>query len=334
MFTLPYAFSQARLRRTSTLRLAIVSPIVMALLSQEAFAESLSPTQPPPAPQILSMVTKDGVNLHTTYYPGSEGKKTAVVVLLHGDRGPLGQGSSRDCAALAAYLQAEKHAVFTPDLRGYGRSTSLRGNASSSSGETTISAKRLRRDDIEAMVKFDMEALKKKIVELHNEGELNANLMCVIGFDMGAVVTLNWTRLDWNVPSLPNLKQSEDVRAMVLVSPLQSFRGYAIGEALGDRAVRGEVDAMVIFGKRDPTNAASGRRIFKTLERAHAPIPTLEKERKLRQDLFLHELPTSLMGTRLLSVRELQVPRHIRDFVALRIVQHRDRYPWKSRVIR
>ncbi|MFC1757521.1 alpha/beta hydrolase [Planctomycetota bacterium] len=334
MFTLSYATSHTSQTAMLTFALNFASLLLMARPATTAAADSLPPPKAIPAPRALTISTKDGVNLHTTYYPGTEGKKTAVIVLLHGDKGPMGPGSGTDCAALAAYLQTEKHAVFTPDLRGYGRSTSVNAESSDDGDSGTMDSKRFRRDDIKAMVEYDMEALKKKIVELHNKGDLNANLICVVGFDMGSVVALNWTRLDWNMQSLPNLKQSEDVRAMVLVSPLQSFRGYAIREALANDAVRGEVDAMVIFGTRAPTNAASGRRIFKTLERSHAPIPTDEKERKAKQDLFLRELPTSLMGTRLLSVRELQLPQHIRDFVALRVVQHRDRYPWKSRVIR
>ncbi|MCA9215158.1 MAG: alpha/beta fold hydrolase [Planctomycetales bacterium] len=300
--------------------------LVFTLMCATSYAASETP---PPAKE-LSIPTKDGVRLHTTYFPGSEGKKTAVVILVHGDVGPMGTGSSKDCLSLAEFLQREKHAVFVPDLRGYGRSTTQ--NDDTNAGKR-LDSKRSRREDIEAMVKYDMEALKSKIVELHNTGELNANLICVVGFEMGTVVALNWTHLDWSMQSLPNLKQSEDVRAMALISPLQSFRGYAIRDALADRSVREKVSALVTYGKQDDSFAASGRRITKTLERSHAPIPSDEAKQSENQDLFIYELPTSLQGTRLLSVRELKVRDTIRDFVALRVVQQRDRYPWKSRVV-
>lgn len=284
---------------------------------------------PPPEPEEVNLTTKDGVELHVSYYPGSEGKKTATVILLHGHTGPVGPGSGRDCAGLASALQSANHAVLVPDLRGYGRSVvqNIDGRVE------RLDANRFRRDDIEAMVKFDLEAVKKHIVFLHNQGDLNANLICVVGFDVGSVVALNWTQLDWNMQSLPNLKQGQDVRAMVLVTPLQSFRGYPIREALADKAVRSDVSAMVVFGNRDPSAATSGRRLFRTLERSHRPIPVDPEERLEKQDLFLFELQTSLQGTKLLTVREFKLNQLIVDFVDRRVVQHRDRYPWRSRKI-
>ena len=174
--------------------------LLFSCASEAAFA---IPTTSLPTPIPLNLPTKDGVDLHVTYYPGQEGKKTSVVILIHGDKGPMGVGSGQDCAPLASFLQGEKHAVFVPDLRGYGHSKN--GEDSKRPG---LDRQRFRRDDIKAMVDYDMEALKKKIVQLHNEEKLNASLICVVGFEMGSVIALNWTRLDWNIESLPTLKQS------------------------------------------------------------------------------------------------------------------------------
>ena len=120
---------------------------------------------------------------------------------------------------------------------------------------------------------------------------------------------------------------------MALVSPMQSFRGYGIREALADFDVRTNVSAFVAYGGRENSFKTSGRRICRTFERSHTPIPANTPDRKKKQDLFTHELPTSLQGTRLLSVRELKLRENLREFIALRVVARRDQFPWKSRVI-
>jgi pimeloyl-ACP methyl ester carboxylesterase len=285
-------------------------------------------TDSPPAPEELTAETKDGLSLHVTYYPGSEGKKTVPLIVLHGVDGPMGEGSGRDCAGLASFLQQKKHAVFVPDLRGFGASKVRR----TPDGErATISADRLRTNDVAAMVDQDLEAVKRLVLERHNRGDLNVSLLCVVGFDLGAVVGLNWVDLDWSAPILPNLKQGRDVIGMVLVSPLNAYKGISTRDALENPDVRADVSAMVVFGAQHAEMASVGRRLHKTLQRFHAPLPKDKVEQRKKQDLFLTELPTSLQGTKLLTSSELGLARLIEEFIQLRIVALRDDYPWRSR---
>jgi len=131
------------------------------------------------------LVTRDGMHLAATYFPGTEGKETVPVILLHmykGDRTEYGQ--------LAAYLQSQGHAVLVPDLRGHGESTT------GANLRMPLSATNLARDDFANMVRFDMEALKEFLRAKNNEGLLNIQKLCVVGAEMGASVARYWTRLD------------------------------------------------------------------------------------------------------------------------------------------
>jgi pimeloyl-ACP methyl ester carboxylesterase len=319
------------MRPTPKFRFPIwVAVLVILVAGAPSAAQSepaaASPKKLPP-PETLALRAKDQVQVHAVYYPGTEGKRTVPVILLHGWDGPRGVGSGIDCLPLAERLQKAGHAVIVPDLRGHGRTT-RRGLAGAPDG--TLDRDAFRVQDFRDM-QYDVEAAKSHLLQKNNEGELNIELLCLVGFDMGAVVGLNWIRYDWSVPPLPILKQGQDVKAFVLVSPEQSFRGLPIQAALEDRAVRAELSAMVMFGQQQPNAATAGRRIFNTLKRSHREIPTDPKERERLQDLFLVELDTSLQGTKLLTSSALKVPERIEDFIRLRLVNRADQFPWQDR---
>ena len=120
---------------------------------------------------------------------------------------------------------------------------------------------------------LDVEAVRSFLVEQNNAGDLNLELLCVVGFEMGSVVALNWIYYDWSVPSWPTFKQGQDVKAFVLVSPEQTFKGASTRRALANPIVRGELSAMLIYGKDDPASS-TGERLYTSLKRSHRPVPT------------------------------------------------------------
>ncbi len=280
-----------------------------------------------PEPETLKLVTKDSVVLNCRFFPGSPSKKTVPIILVHGWDGPRGAGSGRDCYALAERLHKEGHAVAVPDLRGHGNSVVRR---TTDGRNLAIERNRLRAQDFHDMQK-DIEAVKRLLVEKNNAEELNIELLCLVGFEMGAVIGLNWVNYDWSVPVLPTFKQGQDVKAFVLVSPDQASRGVQIRPALANEHIQRDLSAMIIYGRQTRKRAEAGRRIYNALKRNHRPIPSDPRERELFQDLFLFELDTSLQGTKVLSASALGVPALISKFVQVRLANQADDHPWQHR---
>ena len=178
------------------------------------------------------------------------------------------------------------------------------------------------------MVKYDMESVKRYIIERHNEGELNVEHLCVVGFEMGSVVALDWARLDWNAHSFPQLKQGQDVKTMILVSPAQSHLGFSISTAIADRSVQGSIATMIAVGARSHKATTQASRIFKRLERAHRHAG---EGKTSYETLAYREFPTSLQGTKLLNAKNFSLGESIREFITRQSVRNTDQFPWKSR---
>ena len=134
-----------------------------------------------PPRETTTLQTKDGVQLRCDFYPGTNGKETVPVMLLHGWEGPRGQGNSTDFEGLALYLQRAGHAVLVPTFRGHPGSTQVETVA----GVVEFDREKMGGADLAAMVRFDLEAAKKFLVKKHNEEQLNIEMLCVVGAEMG-----------------------------------------------------------------------------------------------------------------------------------------------------
>jgi pimeloyl-ACP methyl ester carboxylesterase len=277
-------------------------------------------------PRVLELIAKDRVVVHCVYYPGTRGEATVPVILLHGWDGPRGAGSGQDVISLAGKLQKAGHAVAVPDLRGHGRST--RRKLGEGQFET-IDREKLRVADLRSMI-LDVEAVRSFLVGENNAKRVNLEQLCVIGFEMGSIVALNWILYDWSVPSLPTLKQGQDVKAFVLVSPDQSFKGMDVRQAMAHPVVSGRLSAMIIYGKGDPENATA-KRLYNTFKRAPRVLAADVADSARLQDLFVVELDTRLRGTKLLDSQALAVADYIEQFIERRLVDRGAVFPWRDR---
>lgn len=269
-----------------------------------------------PVVEELSLVTRDKVVIKADYYPGADNKKTVPVIMLH-----MYGGSRQDFAPLAARLQAEGHAVIVPDLRGHGDSTQREG--STEKLDYTL----FKAADFIAMagVGGDVEAVKSYLLERHNEGQLNIEALCLIGAEMGATVALAWSELDWSWPVLATGKQGQDVKGLVLLSPVFNFKGLRVTRAIEDPQVRSKLSVYIVVGKADPRARRDAERLYKALERYH-PKPEKPEDRDLVLNL---DMDTNLQGTKLLDEPTLKLDDRIVNFIRKRIVE-RD-FPWKER---
>lgn len=256
------------------------------------------------------------VPIHLTYLPGSRGKESVPVILLH-----MHKGDRHEMEGLGLYLQKQGFAVVMPDLRGHGQSTTVTGS------DRKLDAAALLPQHYAAMVTHDMEAVKRFIVSRHNAGELNVDKLCLIGAEMGAVVAVNWAAMDWSAPDYQGLKQSKDVRALVLLSPPRQFKNLSLAQALTFPPIRDVLSFFIIVGAEDATGVAVARSIAQQLERARPKPTKIEEKTVFLQD---SDLKTKLVGSKLLGEQSLGVESVIAEFLELRVVNQTFE-PWKAR---
>ena len=282
----------------------------------------------PPAPERVWLETKDGWKINATYYGPQEGKRdgkeTVPIIMIHGWEG---QGSEYSLLALG--MQTLGHASIVPDLRGHGRSTTRR----LANGEFDTVKYDDSRDftprERESMV-LDVEAAKNFLLKKNNAGEVNIEMLCIVGAEMGSIVALNWAAMDCSAPSTPYLKQGQYVKALVLLSPRTAIERLNATQALNHRAIVQRLSLMIAVGQQGRKEYSDAKRIHSRLEKIR-PAPPKERVARLRkQDLFLITADTNLQGTNLLN-RGLPVNVSIAKFVDLRLVFQREDLPWGER---
>jgi len=257
--------------------------------------------------------TADGVLLRASFFPGSKGKESVPVILLHSWK-----GKRAEYRTLAMALWQAGHAVLVPDLRGHGESTEQMGNP------VPLSAARLGKNDFANMVTFDMETLKSFLIKKNNAEELNLEKLCLVGAEMGATVAMNWALLDWSWPQYPGVKQGQHVKAVVMLSPERNFRGIGMQDALKNPLLNQFVSIYIMAGNEDSKLFSQAEGIHASLAKLH-PEPAEDQEAR-DKTLFFKGFDTKVQGTRLFSL-PLGVEQRIVKFIELRLV-NKD-YPWK-----
>ena len=278
-----------------------------------------------PAPETRTLLTRDGLVLRCTFYPGGfvqksakevirvPGKQVVPVIMLHG-----WEGQRREFDSMAGVLQRMGFAVMLPDLRGHGEST-----------KGVVARDRMRAADINAMA-LDVEAARKFLLEKNNSGELNLSLLGVVGSGMGAIVAVNWAALDWSRPQLPSYRPGCDVKALVLLSPPQSVKGATLDKALQYPPVRG-LSVMIVAGRGDRTAKSEATAIHKRLERFHGAVQVKSEDKVASQTLWFLTPDTSLGGMELLKSKGLTVSQELVDFLRARLVRRAGDFPWSER---
>lgn len=266
--------------------------------------------------ETVSLETKDRVSIKCRWYPGNKGKDTVPVIMLHGYQG---QWAVYD--GLATWLCQQGHAVAVPDLRGHGGSLTRIGSTD------PIELDRMRPADFAAMM-LDVEAVKKFLMEKNNKGELNIEMLTVVGADMGGALALRWAMQDWKWPQLQALKQGQDVKALVLLTPERSFKGINATEALSFPVIRDQMSIMVAVGAKDPAAVRDAKRIYSGWER-NRPTPAPEEVVE-KKNLFWIEVDTNLQGTQLLDPR-LGLWQQINGFLKLRLEDKKEQFAWRDR---
>lgn len=307
------------------IRFAALACLVVALLANSTVSGQDKTKEEDkdkvPDPENISLETKDNVTIKATYYASKLKKKAVPIIMLHGWKGNRGEYH-----IMAGILQNQGYAVICPDLRGHGESLSYK----LPNGDVEkFDLEKMKGPDIEKMV-FDVEAVKRFLVKRNNEGELNVNALCVLGAEFSGTIAMMWSAADWNARSLPSLKQGQDVKAIILLSPDESFRGVTTRGPMAHPIVRAKLSTLICVGKEDPKAIGNAKRIHTAMQRFRGKPPADEEEALKKQDLFLVEDATSLQGSGLLR-NGLQTPAEIQKFLYLRLSLKQDEYDWVER---
>lgn len=265
--------------------------------------------------QQVELKTREGLRLSAYYYPSDRGKDAIPVLLIH-----EWNGQYSPYAELAETLQSSGCAVLVPEYRGHGGSKEQINRR----GDTVeLDPATMRRTDVEAIIRADMEAAKAFLKDENNEGNLNLNALAVVGVREGSIIAFNWALLDWSFPSAGRRKQGQDVKALVLISPVKNIKGVAIDRALRDPRLM-QLPIMIVAGEQSP-EASEARRIGRQIENQKSRFSRGEPEG------FVLSLP----GTNLSAARLVQQSKGLAPFVAKFITNEinvsDDENPWIER---
>jgi pimeloyl-ACP methyl ester carboxylesterase len=288
-----------------------------------------------PAPEVVSLVTRDGVQLRLTYFPSAlrkgtpEAQQVTPVLLLHDHKQTRAIFNS-----LAQRLQAvgdprkkgPAFAAVSVDLRAHGESTK---QELPNGAQVDLDAAKLNKQGLLAMTAYDMEALRSFLVGKNDAGELNLNKLCIVGAGMGASVGVNWALHDWTAPPLAIGKQGQDVKALVLISPKWSYNGLSFQAPMKFGPLKRNLAWLLLFGAQDAKVKSDAERIQKQLERVH---PTQPAAGRRPSKLQVVGWPSKLQGGTLLSQIGEPIDEKIVDFLTEHVAKVHE--PWSSRLDR
>ncbi len=253
-------------------------------------------------------ITKDGVKLIVSYYPGNKEKDTIPVILLHDWK-----GDRRSLHSLAVFLQKNGCAVLVPDLRGHGESLNQldkrgRDVKLNIPLRTAAPSKGLMTD----IVAKDIEQCKRFLITQNDNGKLNIQKLCVVGVGpMGCALALAYTSMDWSWdPS-----QGRDVKAVALVTPESNYGGLIMKNLILP-AMSDSLSVMILFGSDDSTAKKDAQQLYKIFEKNRGGEAKLSPAER---SLFAIGIPTTLQGAKLLGNPDLPIEKRIAKFIELRV---------------
>ena len=202
-------------------------------------------------------------------------------------------------------------AVVTVDLRGHGESPLPK------KGE-------LKKTDYQAMVAFDMEAVKDFLLEEHTKKNLNMNKLGIVACEFSASVAILYTELDWEKLPYDELEQTprgQDVQALALISPDANTPGLSTNKAIA--AIRGLKRPIVIaVGDKNAHDLSAANKIFDQL------IIKKDKDREKEDPPYLWKYEENFSGMDLVT-KNANVRNHIFAFLAKYVKEHKS--DWRDR---
>ena len=277
-------------------------------------------------PETVMLTTKDNVELRAEWFPGEPGKTTVPVILIHD-----WDGSRTDLYPLASYLHKEKgYAVLVPDLRGHGDSIS-RKNV-----DELIDRKKFRKNDFIGVLE-DIDCCKRFLVAKNNQGEVNVDLLVIGVVGKMSPFAVDYTLRDWSWAPLGGIKQGQDVKAIVMISPEKKFKSASMTPAFRNPLINGKaaepISIFMTWGSRNSLSSNEGDSIYSTLNRSRPEVSVkLSGDEKWKKMTLIRVLYNSkLSGGDLVSEQADRMPRAVGLFIDKKIAARKAEYRWQDR---
>lgn len=268
----------------------------------------------------IRLVAKDGFSIAATWYQGDKETTSAPIILLHN----LDQ-DRKAMQPLGEYFAKFGNCVICPDLRGHGESIV------DPNGQEYL-ADRVSKAELLAM-KADIEACKKFLIQKNDEKICNIEMLTIVADGAIGITAMDWCVIDWSF--LPTtVKQGQDVKALVLLSPVRRFKGLSINELLRTPLISGKgannpLDIAIVAGTqhKDYRDAVS---IYSSLAAGRGRKKGDEND-WTKHDLFFFEAASDTAGIELLLRHDKTLPGNMLDFLNSRVVDKADDLRWQKR---
>ena len=277
-------------------------------------------------PETVVLVTKDNVELRAEWFPGKPDKTTVPVILIHD-----WAGNRKDLYALADFLHREKgFSVIVPDLRGHGQSISRKNS------DKEIKAQDFRKNDFIGILE-DIEACKRFLVAKNNLGEVNIDLLVIGVVGKMSPFAVGYTLRDWQWPPLAGVKQGQDVKAVVMISPEKRFKSASMTPAFRIPLISGKnaepIPMFLTCWKGHSLTSREGQSIYSTLIGSRredaAAIPDDEKWKQLT--VIKREYNSKSSGKRLVEEKSKLISGDIGLFIEKKVADRKDEFRWQDR---
>ena len=276
----------------------------------------------PPRKRVL-IDTTDGVELQADWFGGDGGKEALPVILIHdfdGDRSAL--------RPLAEYLQTRHgHAVIVPDLRGHGESLNVKGL------DEELDRSRFKKNQIASIVK-DIDACRKFLQAKNDEGELNLDMLVVVACGKTNLHAAQWCIEDWSWPPVGGVKQGQNVKTLIMVSPVKRFKSMQFNPIIRNPLFSGKgasLPTLVMWGAEE-VGAEQSKSIYDTMRKGRSE-PRYEDpdERWEKKRLFRATYDSTASSEELLREQGTELYKTIALVIDKKVVAQKSQLTWQSR---
>ena len=229
--------------------------------------------------------------MRAEWFGGVNEKETMPIILVH-DFG----GNRNDLKEIALRIQKElEAAVIVPDLRGHGESLTVKGS------DKELDPKRFKKNQLLTMAE-DIDTCRRFLQEKNDLGELNLDLLTVVACGRSCVHAVNWCINDWRWEPIGGVKQGQNVKALVLVSPRRKFKSVSITPSLKEPLFTRPdgLPVLVVWGEND-------------------------------EAIYVMAQGTNATGSDLINERPKTFVQALKLFFEAKVLANKDAYPWQSR---